>query len=101
MARSFGRHYAFRVTEAEFDGDLRAHSGTAFARLGRSPLQPAGPDQPVGWRPWGLLRRSQRSCARSAHATLRQRRHDGGSTAPVAHVKREPSHLKPFTMIRA
>lgn len=93
------QHYAFLVTEAEFDQIFARISGAALALLGRPPSQSAGPDQRVGWRPRDLLRRSQRSCARSDHAALRQRRHDGGSTAPVARGNRRPP-LKTATRLR-
>jgi hypothetical protein len=57
------QHYAFLVTEAEFDEIFARIRERHLAYWGRSRSQPAGPDQRVGWRPRGLLRRSQRSCA--------------------------------------
>ena len=83
-------HYAFLVTEAEFDeifARIRERHLPYWADPGRSQR-----DQINQWDGdyHGDLRRSQRSCSRSDHATLRQRRHDGGATGGVARGKREP-----------
>jgi hypothetical protein len=92
------QHYAFLVTEAEFDeifARIRERRLHYWADPGRTQR-----DQINEWDGGrGVYFKDPRSYSRSAHAALRQRRDEGRSTAPVGRVNGGTAHLKPAALI--
>jgi hypothetical protein len=65
------QHYAFLVSEAEFDAAL-ARIRAGGVRHYASPSRAAGRDQPPLWRPRRLFRRPERASDGADHTTLRR-----------------------------
>ncbi|MEH2595183.1 catechol 2,3-dioxygenase-like lactoylglutathione lyase family enzyme [Bradyrhizobium sp. AZCC 1577] len=88
------QHYAFLVSEAEFDEIFGRVPGTQACLLGRSGAQAARRDQSSRRRTRGLLRGSQRSPPRNHHPPLWQRRMESMTGGGEKWLVR--SSFKPF-----